>query len=212
MTLINKLKYKLRYKLGFVPLFSSYIFYDADAIFRKLRDDGFVQYIRNMRPSERRMLHFSFGMEIRNAFLLWHPKNPHTMLKLAELSDERQAASPFHPDNFSWSIISRLTVASNLAGSNGSLMDTSETLMYSLMARADDHEDTLEGIRLAVADLVGAEQWELLDDVFEETIEGSTISDVLGMTQSTKITPVNYLRVAKRAISYGVQIPREDGI
>ena len=85
------------------------------------------------------------------------------------------------------------------------------------MARHDDHEDTLEGIRVSVADLVANERWDLLDEVFAESIlygpspaKLKVLLDGVGEF-STKLTPVNYLRVAQRAISYGVKLPRESG-
>lgn len=219
MKLYSTLKNDILYKLGFVPIISNYIFLDADDIFHKLRDAGFPQKIRNMRPSERRVLHFSFGMMIRNSFLLWHPKNPYTMKKLAELSEERQADSQFHPDNLSWSVISRLIVAAGITESQTSSdFDTSESLLYSLMARLDDKPETLEAIRVAVADLVANERWDLLDEVFAETILyapspvklKTLLNGVEGNTE--KLTPVNYMRVAERAVSYGVEFKRDDSV
>ena len=115
MKTINKLRDRVRRLVGHVPYFSTYVFMDADAIYAHLKQEGAVDYIMTLRPAERSLLHFSLGTSIRNAYLLWHPNNPHTIRKLKGLSDEKQANSPYHPDNYSWEIIRRLIVAADIA-------------------------------------------------------------------------------------------------
>lgn len=98
------------YYAGKFPLFAQYVFKSADEIYITLINEGVLEDIRNLNPSERGMLHFTFGRYIRNRFLLWHPNNPHTMVKLGAESEDAQPASKNHPDNFSWEIIRRLLV------------------------------------------------------------------------------------------------------
>lgn len=214
MNVFNALPYRLRFKLGFVSFLSGYIFCDDEGILRKLRGNGMTEIIRQLSASERRMLHFNFGRDIRNEFLLWHPKNPHTMSKLAELTEERQADSPYHPDNYSWAVISRLITEAATSGTwTSGDFDVSESLIYSLMSRSDDSTETLKSIGDALDVLVFNGRFDLLDDVFAETIQFNPSPLKLGVLlnstagHSTKITPVNYLRVAQRAIGYGIVIP-----
>lgn len=217
MKTINKLRDRVRRTLGFVPFFSNYVFMDADAIYAHLEQEGAVEYIRNLRPSERKMLHFSIGMSIRNAYLLWHPNNPHTMRKLKALSEEQQANSPYHPDNYSWEIIRRLIVMAD-TGKTSKHFDIHDSLVYSLFSTDDDSEETLAKIRTAVADLIANERWDLLDDVYVEIVlfhaSAPKLQALLQATSgyTTKLDPTNYLRVAKQAINKGVEIPRDDGI
>lgn len=214
MNLFNYLPYPIRFKLGCINMLSSYIFWDDEAILAKLRRDGMVDIINGLSASERRLLHFNFGREIRNTFLLWHPNNPFTMRKLNALSEEHKAGSPFHPDNYSWSIISRLIVDASPQARTSSSFDVAESLIYSLLARADDDEETLEGIESAVESLVAREDYDLLDDVFAETIQFNPSPEKLRVLlngvagHTTHLTPVNYLRVAQRAVSYGITIPK----
>lgn len=205
MQLSTRIGHRIRTYLADIPFLSNYIFMDSDAIFRKLRNDGAVKYIRGLRPSERRRLHFGFGMEIRNAFLLWHPKNPYTMKRLEGLSDERQSGSPHHPDNYSWAIISRLIVAAELTNGSSDI-DTSEHLVYSLLSRADDSEETLTGIKASMDLLVLNGQWELINEVFAEAIEYNPSPRKLAVMNTavagfeSKLAPINYLRSAMRSI------------
>lgn len=208
MKVITNLKFKLRNILGFIPMFSNHVFMDAEQIIKKLRDDGMVDYIRGLRPSERRLLYVNFGQDIRNAFHLWHPQNPHTSLLLAGLNPERQADSPFHPDNFSWAILRHLIVESGHSP-YVSAVDSAESLLYSLLARVDDSQETLDAIRGAVTDLIATESFDLLDLVFAECLDyypslaklNVLLNSVVGYREH--ITPANYTKVLKRAVSYG---------
>lgn len=210
MTAWSNFQFKVRWTLGYVPFLRRYIFMDAESIFRKLVDDGVVEYIRDLRATERRLLHFSLGMQIRNAFLLWHPKNPHTSLALEGLSDENQAASPRHPDNFSWAILSRLIVKATDGEANeiSRLFDAQETLTYSLLARSDDSEETLYGIREAMLELVAKEQYAFMELVFGEALllaaSPAKIEVLLESVKDIRVSGLNYDRLRERAKIYGV--------
>jgi len=214
MNFLDRITHATKNYIGFIPVLSDCIFLDADQIFNKLVKDGMVEYIRQLRPIERTRLHFTFGMDVRNTFLLWHPKNPHTLMKLISVSDSQRSSSPYHPDNFSWEIIRRLMVAAD--GTQLSVIsattDVSENLMYSLLARPDDEAETLDGIREAMVILVNTDRWDLIDEIFSEAVHflpsaaklTVLLESVAG--NNTKITPVNYLRVAQYAVSSGVEV------
>lgn len=214
MKTINMFRDRVRRLIGHVPYLSTFVFMDADAIYAHLKQEGAVQYISGLRPSERRLLHFSLGTDIRNAYLLWHPNNPFTMLKLDGLSNEQQANSPYHPDNYSWEIIRRLIVAAGINQTSEDF-DAAEALTYSLMARYDDDDSTLEDIRKAVRDLIAHERWDLLEDVYDESIllgaSNAKLHALLWATvgYSTKISPASYLRVATRCTAAGDEVPTE---
>jgi hypothetical protein len=221
MKVPTSLNYKIRSFLAKIPLISQSVFYNEDEIFHILRDRGFVQTIRKLDAFSRARLHFTLGMSIRNEFLLWHPSNPHTMKRLAEVEESLQPSSVFHPDNYSWLVVRRLLVAAAMLETTAADVsisashDASEALIYSLLTRADDKETTLQEIDAAVRKLIEADRFDLLDDVFEECINYnpspaklSALLHAVGATHQTKLTPVNYLKVAQRAIGYGVEVPK----
>lgn len=65
-------------------------------ISRLTREDR--NYIATCKHSNLIMLHFSFGMWIRNEYMLWYLNNPLT-------KDYQSGDDPRHPDNFSFGII-----------------------------------------------------------------------------------------------------------
>lgn len=211
MNIFDKLPYSVRYGLGSIPLVNRLVFSDADAILDSLRKCGMVETITNMSAFGRSRLHFDLGRNIRNHFLLWHPKNPYTMQKLRGLTAAKRSASPAHPDNYSWSIISRLIVESN--ANSPTAVDTSEKLMYSLMARTDDSLDTLNAIGDAVEHLVDNNRFDLLDDAFSEIVHLSPspaklqalLEAVSGF--ESEISVANFSPVAELARRYGVSVP-----
>jgi hypothetical protein len=181
---------------------------DAESIVKHMTDAGFVSYIKNLRPQERRMLYFSLGADIRNSYLLWHPKNPYTMVPLKSIPPDRKNSSSAHPDNYSWFIIRQLIVAADMSVfEKDNDVNATESLIYTLTCKSDDSFETLESIRESVEQLVANYRWDLLDEIYAEMIVlGSSpvkVKVLLDATgdNTTKITPVNYLRVAKRSIS-----------
>lgn len=214
MNLLDRVKYSIKNYVGFIPILSDSVFLSPDAIFDKLVKDGMLDYIRQLRPIDRTRLHFTFGKDVRNIFLLWHPKNPYTVLKLMGVTDSQRASSPYHPDNLSWDIIRRLMVAADGSGSSmlSATTDLSENLMYSLLARADDDESTLAGIKDAMVLLVNAKRWDLIDEIFVESVHflpsPAKLTVLLESVadNTNKIAPVNYLRVAQYAVNVGVEV------
>lgn len=211
-TMWNDFKFKVRWTLGYVPFLRGVIFMDADAIFCQLEKDGVVEYIRDLRATERRLLHFSLGASIRNAFLLWHPQNPYTTLALQGLSDSNQASSPCHPDNYSWEIIRRLIVIAtndeNTSISNR--FDAAESLIYSLLVRKDDSVETLASIREAMVELVASNSFDLLDDVLNEALLLAVTSDKISVLLETvagiekRLNPRSLVKLHNRQVMYGV--------
>lgn len=114
MDKFSDIKYKIVYFLGFLPVLSKFIFKDDERILKKLKDAGILYKIVEMTDGERRLLHFSLGMKIRNDFYLWHPKNPYTMQAISHLPVSQQGNSPHHPDNYSWAIIRKLIIESGV--------------------------------------------------------------------------------------------------
>lgn len=194
--------------LAYVPYLNRLIFMDNDAIVSRMCDEGAVDYIKSLRPQDRRMLFFTMGTDIRNEYLLWHPMNPYTTKMLNRMKSEQKSGSRWHPDYYSWSIIRRLIVAASMDVTPVSNdIDASESLIYSLMTTPDDAVETLTAITEAVKVLVENQRWDLLDEVYAEIIlfgpsplKMKTLLDATG-DNVTKITPVNYLRAAKSSIS-----------
>lgn len=213
LTILDNVKFNMKWAAGFLPFMSRYVFLDADAIFQELEASGTVDYIKDLRPAERRLLHFSLGMGIRNAFLLWHPRNPYTALAMAGLSDEKKASSPYHPDNYSWSILRRLIIKAT-HGSNAisTTFDAAESLLYSLLVNTDDSPETLEGIREAISELVDTQNYSLLDDVITESLLLALTPAQLQVVVkgvrpvSGRLSQIPYLRIVQKALSYGVVV------
>lgn len=190
--------------LGFVPLVSKFVFLSPEEIIEKETKLGMVNYIKQMKRTERNNLHFGYGMYLRNRYRMWHPKNPYTIQKLNAVPESHRVNSPFHPDNLSWSIISRLIVASGY--SVRTPIDVSENILYSLIVK-DDSQDSLDALRDAVTNLVDTGSFDVLETTFEECLQFDPSQEKLKVMlgaiagHDNKISPITYLEIAKRAVS-----------
>lgn len=207
---------KAKWRLGYVPLLSGVVFKDANGIYAEQIKEGILEELLKLTPIQRSMLHHSYGTFLRNRYLLWHPNNPHTSKRLEGVMESLQGSSPWHPDNYSWSVISRLIVEAEKRRAKSEISkayDTAEGLSYSLLLRADDSVDTLDAIRDSVETLARDGQANLLTSVFEEALElqaspaklKELLNAAAGYEQS--IDHQVYIRVARRAVSYGISVP-----
>lgn len=211
-TMINLLQNSKRLVmmfLGYVPVVSNLVFKSPLEIIECETKRGMLEYIKGMKSSQRNSLHFGYGMNIRNDYLLWHPNNPYTIKRLKTVPTERQYDSPFHPDNLSWSIISRLIVASGNRIRDS--IDISENITYALLLK-DDSPDNLDELRQHIKSLVDSESFDLINSIFAECIQINPSKEKLKILlgevagNDSEISPINYLEIAKRAISSELEI------
>lgn len=100
----------IKWFAGYVPFLHRFVFSDANKIYFKERKKNVVTWLSTITPHDLAVLHFNYGARLRTQYLLWHPKNPYTMVKLGKVRPGLRSSSQFHPENYSWAIVRRLRV------------------------------------------------------------------------------------------------------
>lgn len=156
-------------RIAKVGILSKYLFKDAEQIIAQEKAAGIIEELQAMTPIEVASLHFNYGMYLRNKYRLWNPYNPHTMQKYASQSDESKPASEFHPDNYSWSIISRLLV--ELGEGQTTLPFAAEAASeYALLLTDVDSIESHKSLRDYISKLIAAERFRVIGRVFDNAI------------------------------------------
>lgn len=209
--MISSYIFALRATLANIPWLNRFAFSDADAIYNAQIKNGMLDAIRMADAKERAVLHFSYGRWLRNRYLLWHPKNPYTSVPLANEPQEAQASSPYHPDNYSWSIISRLIVAADASTTpmGSPYYKVQDGDSYHLLIADDDSIETLNALEKVARDLGEAKKWKELDSLFEDVANLHASPDKMKAVMQgaagfeDHISYRNLSRVARMTTIYG---------
>ena len=204
------IRYAIRAALANIPVINRLVFSDADSIYKAQIRNGMLDAIRMADAKERAVLHFSYGRWMRNRYLLWHPKNPYTSIPLFNEPEEAQASSAYHPDNYSWSIISRLIVAADAPSlpMGSPYYKVQDGTSYNLLM-SDDSFETLNALEKVAREFGEAKKWKELDSLFEDAANLHASPDKMKAVMQgaagfeDRISYRNLSRVARMTTIYG---------
>lgn len=203
--------FKLYWRLSYVPILNRFLFKDADAIYKAEIGNGILDTIRGATQRERAMMHFSYGRYIRNRYLLWHPKNPYTCKPLEREAEDAKPASPYHPDNYSWGVISRLLVQADKKIAPNSREYTIEAglVCSAVLCEQDDSPEALSRLEKCVTTFISDERYDLLDGLFEDAgnmhVSPAKLKVLLNVVAGyeSHISLKNYSRIAQVSARFG---------